>query len=140
MAKYDIPDGHWNSTGDDGSDDDDDETSEPPRVDVRYQTIKILWRTEPRDLEYGVVISVPDPTSDYEHEEEVFPLCSHASRAHRLSGSNQFDPMGSVQWHELPAPVQYRVVDLVAGVEDRDELDPRTYGFGRPGGEGDVRE
>ncbi|WP_134672637.1 hypothetical protein [Halorussus marinus] len=121
--------GHLIDNSDDQNDADDvDEEPEPP-AQLQYQTVKVLWRTEPRDLEFRALISHGD------HSWE--PICTHVDRAHRIEGSNQFDPMGSRSWTEIPRRVQERIVDVVAGVDAVEELDPEhEIGFSRDGGDG----
>ncbi len=103
-------------SGDEFDEDDQGDEATGSRVELQHQTVKVLWEDEPRDLQYRAVISHGD------HEWE--PICTHVQRAHRIEGSNQFDPMSSVDWTELPREVQERVLDVVAGVERIDDLDP----------------
>ncbi len=106
--------GHLISADEFEEDDVEDEAPES-RVEIQHQTVNVIWSDDP-DLKYQVVISHGD------HDWE--PICSHVWRQHRLAESNQFDPMGTVDWTELPRDVQERVVDVVAGVTDVEELDP----------------
>jgi hypothetical protein len=118
MAREETKYGHLIS-GDEFNEDDieDDEiTEQSSPVDLQHQTVKVLWTAGERDLEYRAVISHGD------HEWE--PICTHVQRAHRLADSNQFDPMSAVDWTDLPRMVQERVLDVVAGVERIDDLDP----------------
>jgi hypothetical protein len=114
MARKETKYGHLIS-GDEFDDNIEDENTEP-LVDLQNQTLNVLWTAGERDLEYRVVISHGD------HDWE--PICTHVQRAHRIDGSNQFDPMGTVDWDEIPRAVQERVRDVVAGVERIEELDP----------------
>jgi len=116
-----ISDEHWESDEDASQDED------PPRAEVRSQTVEVLWRSDP-DLKYRVHISHGD--------HRWAPVASHARRAHRLAESNQFDPMGDVDWTDLPIPVRERVAEVIAGVDEREDLNPgcrivNTEGFDR---------
>jgi hypothetical protein len=103
-------------SGDEFDEDDVKDEASESRVDLQHQTVKVFWEDEPRDLEYRAVIS--HGSHDWE------PICTHVQRAHRIEGSNQFDPMSTVEWTDLPRMVQERVLDVVAGVERIDDLDP----------------
>jgi len=108
-----IPEGHWT---DDESEATEDETHY--RATVETQTVEVTWRTDPRDLRFRVHVSHGD--------HRWCPVASFAGRAHRLAESNQWDPMGRIDWADLPLPVQKRVATVVAGVDHHQELDPET--------------
>jgi hypothetical protein len=109
-----IPDSHWDDTDEGEPVDTSDNTS---KADVESQTVELLWDADP-EIRYRVHIIHGDV--------RWAPVASHASRAHRLAESRQFDPMGRVDWADLPVPVQERVSDIVAGVDDREQLDPEV--------------
>jgi len=101
---------------DEESEADETEASErPARAQLQHQTVTVRWRDDP-DIEYRAVITHGD------HEWE--PICTHVRRDHRIEGSNQFDPHGTIAWTDLPTVVQERVLDVVAGVERTSDLDP----------------
>jgi len=115
MAREETKYGHLISGDEFDEDDIKDEDSEA-LVDLQHQTVTVLWTAGERDLEYRAVIS--HGSHDWE------PICTHVRRAHQLADSNQFDSMGTVDWDEIPRVVQERVLDVVAGVERIDDLDP----------------
>jgi len=118
-----IPDGHWEDEDDHQTD-----SPSPQRATVETQTVEVTWRTDPRDLRYRVHVSHGD--------HRWCPVASFAGRAHRLAESNQWDPMGRVDWADLPLPVRKRVATVVAGVDDHQELDPETRIIDPDGGDG----
>jgi hypothetical protein len=131
MAREETKYGHL--IGDDHSwddEDDADDQADQSRSDLQNQSVKVLWEDDPRDLEYRAVIS--HGNHDWE------PICTHVQRAHRLADSNQFDPMGTVDWTDLPRAAQERVLDVVAGVERIEDLDPeQALGVSFEDGESD---
>jgi len=117
----------------DDEDDQDDttceETDAASRVSLEHQTVNVIRDGDP-DIRYQVVVSHGD------HSWE--PICTHAWTEHQLAESNQFDPMGTVEWSEVPRDVQAAVVDVVAGVDAVEELDPEEalgVELGNGGGE-----
>lgn len=111
-----IPDGHWEQ--DDDEEDGESDTDSQQRTTVDSQIVDVIWRTDPRDLRFDVHVSHGD--------HRWSPVASFASRYHRIAESNQWDPMGEVDWVDLPVPVRRRVADVVAGVDSHEELDPET--------------
>jgi len=110
-----IPDDHWQEDDEDKEESDSDGQQ---RAEVTAQTVDVIWETEPRDLRFTVHITHGD--------QRWMPVATFAGRDHRLAESNQWDPMGRVDWADLPEPVRRRVTKVVAGVDDHEELDPGT--------------
>jgi len=106
--------GHLIDRDDQGDTTVEDAEAESP-VSLEHQTVNVVHAGDP-DIRYQVVVSHGD------HDWE--PVCTHAWTEHQLAESNQFDPMGTVDWPDVPHDIQAAVVDVVAGVERTSDLDP----------------
>jgi hypothetical protein len=102
----------------------DEEEADHRDARVDYQRVTVYDHEPERIMEYMVYVGHGD--------HDWCPIATHADRAHQVSGSNQFDPHGSVEWEELPAHVQERVAEVVAGVEGAAELAPTVNGGEEP--------
>jgi len=120
LAPEDSAHKYQTSGSPDDSEDDTENTGDEEPVHaavVESQRVTVTFRRpDDRDLQYCVHVD--------HSEHDWSPLASFARRSHRLAESTQWDPMGEVDWVDLPVRVRQAVADAVAGVEERGELDP----------------
>lgn len=100
----------------DDDDDDDQEDDEPahPPVAVDEHTVVAEWSPAGGQERFRAHIGHGDrPTC---------PFVSHVDRYHRDDARDFWAPDAVIDWGDVPAPVQERIVDAVAGVDEPAEL------------------
>jgi len=102
--------------------------SKPHAVIERHTLVILDVRPEERDIKYTFAIA--DDNTDLVENGTIFAV----GKGHRLSGSNQFDPMGNAVWEEIPERVKVKASEAL-GMSldervDKEQVNEMVRGWG----------